>query len=208
LAAVVRSWADCQFFYQAELDHYLAHRDDYVREPQPASMPLITVLVRIGGQLLHTGVAWAGWTAGLALVGLLLGQREVRLVDILQIVAWSWLPFVVRGLAQCLYMGLTQDPMFNAGLSGLIWDNTPPPPGGGYTYVMPTSSQRFWAALLARLDVYLIWHLGLVVNGLRGVAGFKRSRALLATSIVALCLGFLGLLPAVFENTFRQFRLF
>jgi hypothetical protein len=208
LTTLVRSWADCQYVYQAELDHYLAHPDNTVRPPQPPAMPTVTKVMRFLGQMLDTTGAWIGWAGGLYLVGLLLRQREARFVTTLKVVAWSWLPFVVRGLAQCLYMWLTQDPIFNPGLSGLVWDNTPPPPGGGYVYVMPTQGQLVWSALLAHLDVYLLWHLGLTVNGLRSLAAFKGKKALLVTAIVALFLGTVGLLPTVFGDTFSRLRLF
>jgi len=207
-AAFVHSWANCRYIYQVELDQYTSHPDSRVRPPQMRSTPLPTVLIRIGGQLLNTAGAWIGWAGGLYLVGLLLGERNVRFGTTIKIVAWSWLPFVVRGLAQCLYMWLTQDPIFSPGLSGLILDNTPPPPGGGYTYVAPTSAQRIWSALLAHLDVYLLWYFWLVVNGLRSMAAFKRRKALLVTTIVALFLGSLGLLPTGCGNTLGHLRLF
>jgi hypothetical protein len=208
LTSLVRSGAECQYFYRAELDHYSSSPDTFGRPPQLASMPVMTKVMRIVGAALDTVAAWIGWAGGLTLVGLLLGQRELGLGRALRVVAWSWLPFVLRSLVQSVYMGLTYDPLFNAGLSGLIWDNTPPPPGGGYAYVMPTASQRLWAALLSHLDVYLVWQLGLVVSGLHRRAGFTLKKALLATSIVALALVCLGLLPVLFEGTFRQFRLF
>lgn len=208
LVVLVGSWAQCQYLYQAELNHYLANADTFGRPPQLASMPVITKVMRIAGQLLSTIAAWIGWTGGLYLVGLLLGRRDVRLGTMLRVVAWSWLPFVVRGLAQSGYMWLTCDPIFNPGLSGLIWDNTPPLPGGGYAYVAPTSSQQLWAALLSHLDVYLIWQLGLIASGMRRTAGFRLKVALLATSIVALALASLNLLPVLFADTFRQLRLF
>lgn len=208
LGALVRSRADCQFFYQAELAVYRTQSDAYGRPPQMASMPLLTVLIRIGGQLLQTVAAWAAWTAGLYLFGLLLGQREARFGTTLKVVAWSWLPFVVRGLAQSLYMWLAQDPIFNPGLSGLIWDNTPPPPGGGYRYVPPTQSQVFWAALLEQVDVYLFWRLGLIVGGLRRVANYTPKKAWVTTLIVTLLLGGLSLAATVFGTALRQLRLF
>jgi hypothetical protein len=208
LAAFVHSWAECRHAYRVELDRYLAYPDDVVRPPQMRSMPLLTVLVRIGGRLLQTTTAWVIWTAGLYLIGLLLGQREARFGATLKVVAWSWLPFVVRGLAQSVYMGLAQDPIYNPGLSGLIWDHTPPPPGGGYDYVMPTQSQRVWSALLAHLDVYRFWHLALIVDGLRRLEGHLLKKALVNTLIVALLCGALSLVPTIFETALRQFRLF
>jgi hypothetical protein len=171
-------------------------------------MPLLTVLVRIGGRLLQTTAAWAAWTAGLYLIGLLLGERESRLGTTFRVVAWSWLPFVVRGLVQSVYMALAQDPIYNPGLSGLVWDNTPPPPGGGYHYLMPTQSQQIWAALLAHLDVYLFWHLALIVGGLRRLAGNTLKKALFSTLIVTLVCGASSLVPIVFDTAFRNLRLF
>jgi hypothetical protein len=208
LAALFQSWANCWYVYEVERDHYSAHSDSHVRPPQMRSTPLPTVLIRIGGQLLSTACAWLGWSGGLYLVGLLYRDRNVRFATTIKVVAWSWLPFVVRGLAQSVYMWLTQDPIFNPGLSGLILDNTPPPPGGGYAYVAPTSAQRIGSALLAHLDVYLLWHFWLVVNGLRSMAAFERRKALLVTTIVALFLGSLSLLPTVFGNTLGHLRLF
>jgi hypothetical protein len=205
---LVRSWADCRYFYQAELEHYQAHPDAYTRPPQQAVMPRVTILIRIAGQLLNTVAAWIGWTGGLYLVGLLLNRREVRFGAILQIVAWSWLPFVVRGLVQSVYMGLTQDPIFNPGLSGLVFDNTPPPPGGGYHYVMPTAGQRLWSTLLAHVEVYLFWQLSIIAGGLQSVADWARGKAWLGTAIVVLLVAAMVLLPAILGNRFQQFRLF
>jgi hypothetical protein len=194
--------------YRAELAYTVAHPDAYTRSPEPAPVPVPTVLIRIAGKLLYTTATWGAWSVGLYLVGLLLGQREARLGTTFRVVAWSWLPFVVRGLAQCVYMGLTQDPIYNPGLSGLVWDNTPPPPGGGYHYVMPTQGQQVWAALLARTDVYLFWHLALIVTGLRCLAGYAHKRALAATLTVAGALSGLGLFPVLFGTALRQFRFF
>jgi hypothetical protein len=206
--AFVRKWAECQFLYQAERTYAAARPDAHARPPEPASVPALTVLIGIAGELLYTALTWGAWSAGLYLVGLLLGQREARLGAMFKVVAWSWLPFVARGLVQAAYMGLTQDPIYNPGLSGLVWDHTPPPPGGGYHYLMPTQGQQVWAALLARVDLYLFWHLALIVAGLRRLAGYAHRKALVAAGIVAGLLGALGLVPALFSTALRQFRLF
>jgi hypothetical protein len=208
LVTFVQAWAECRYFYQAELDHYLANPGAFGRPPQMASMPTITKVMRIAGHTANTIGAWVVWTGVLALTGLLLGRRDVRLSNTLRIVAWSWLPYLLRGLVQAGYLWLTQEPIFNPGLSGLIWDDTPPPPGGDYTYVAPTSGQLLWAALLSYVDVYLIAQLVLIVGGLRGKAGYTFRKALIATAIVALILALLALLPALFAGSFARFRLF
>jgi hypothetical protein len=207
-SAFVQKWAECQFLYQAERTYAAARADAYSRPPQPASLPVLTVLLGIAGELLYTAATWGAWSAGLYLASLLLGQREAHLGATFKVVAWSWLPFVARGMVQCVYMALTRDPIYNPGLSGLVWDNTPPPPGGGYNYTMPTQGQQVWAALLAQVDLYLFAHLALIVTGLRGAVGCARRTALAATGIVAGVLGALGLVPVVFDTAFRQFRLF
>jgi hypothetical protein len=208
LTTLVRSWADCQYFYQAELDHYLAHPNDYVRPPQPPVMPTITKVIRIAGQLVDTMGAWIIWTGGLCLISLLLEQQGIRLSTFLPIVAWSWLPFVVRGLAQCMYMWLTQDPIFNPGLSGLVFDDTPPPPGGEIFYVTPTQGQQIWSTLLSSVDMYQCWHLALVVIGLRRSAGFTVRKAILVTTIVVVILALIALLPILLPRTLGRLRFF
>jgi hypothetical protein len=205
---LVQSWADCQYVYQAELDDYLAHPENFVRPPQPPSMPTITKVIRVVGHTVDTLGAWSGWTGGLCLIGLLIGGHAVRFGTSLQVVAWSWLPFVARGLAQCLYMWLTQDPIFNPGLSGLVFDDTPPPPGGGYFYVMPTQGQQIWSALLSHVDLYLFWHLFLVVGGLRRAAGLTGKKAALVTAIVSIILALIGLLPTLLPRTLGRLRFF
>jgi hypothetical protein len=125
----------------------------------------------------------------------------------LRIVAWSWAPYVLRSIVQCLYMWLTGDPIYNPGLAGLVLDSTPPPPGGGYTYVMPTSAQQLWAALLAHLDVYLFGQLALVVLGLRREAGLQRKKALIVTALVGLFLGAVVILTS-FGGSLGRLRLF
>jgi hypothetical protein len=207
LAAFVKSWTECQYTYQVELDHYLSYADGIVRQPELRSIPLLTVLVRAGGQLLSTVGAWIGWAGGLYLLALLFGEREMRLTAILQVIAWSWLPYMLRSVIQCLYMWLTRDPIYNPGLSGLVFFSTPPPPGGGYTYLMPTSAQQFWAALLAHFDAYLFAQLALVFRGLRRAVRLQRKQALMVTTIVGLFLGAVGILTS-FGGSLGRLRLF
>jgi hypothetical protein len=208
VGAFVGSWTECRYIHQVELDQYLSDPGAVVRQPERRPVPVLTVLIRVGGQLLASAGAWVGWTGGLALISPLLGEGKTRFGTLARVVSWSWLPIVLRGVIQCLYMYLAGDPIYNPGLSGLVLDSTPPPPGGGYGYVTPTPAQQLWAVLLARLDVYLFAHLALLVRGLRRASGLQRRKALIVTSIVGLCLGGAGILVGTLGGTLGHLRLF
>jgi len=208
VGSFVRSWTDCRYFYQAEMGVYLANPGAFVRPPEQAALPVPTVLIRIAGQVVNMLVTWVGWAGSTYLLALLLGQTSLPLGTAIRVIAWSWLPFVVRGVAQCGYMWLTGDPIFNPGLSGLFVDNTPPAPGGGYHFLMPTQRQVILAALLSQVDVYLFWQLGLMVRGLQRSGGFTFRKALTITLVVVTVMASLGLLPSIFQETFSRFRFF
>jgi hypothetical protein len=194
--------------YQLQLEQYTAHPDAFGRAPEFVLAPLTTVLLRIGGRLVNLAGQWIAWTGGLWLAALLMGERDLHPGTTARIVAWSWLPLVLRGLVQSIYMGLSGDPIHNPGLSGFVLDNTPPPPGGGYRYVMPAQGEQILAALLSRLDIYGFWHLGLIVAGLRREGRLPYIKSIVLVAVVGTVLLLLGLLPVLFPNTLMRFRFF
>jgi hypothetical protein len=99
---------------------------------------------------------WIGWllVSGLLhLVVTLLGGRGETLYSV-NLVAWASLPFVARDLVRMVSMLISRQLIEKPGLSGFA----APDPGGGVTYL---------AALLTVVDIYLIWHLLLLVIGVR-----------------------------------------
>ncbi|MBN1641282.1 MAG: hypothetical protein JXA09_08600 [Anaerolineae bacterium] len=208
LNTVVWTWADCRYLDEMQMAQYRARPDDYGAPPEPVRPPLITPVMRIAGRVVSAASGWIGWAIGLFLVGLLLGLDDLGFATGLKIALWSWLPYVVCALAQCLYMGLTGDPIYNPGLSGLVLDQTPPPPGGGYVYVMPTQGQLLSSELLARVDLYLFWRLALVAAGVRRQADQAWWKGLLIALGVGGMLLAIALLPAFFPGAFTRFRFF
>jgi hypothetical protein len=204
----VQSRADCQHIYQIQLDYYAQHPEQPGCPTEAPSPPTMTLVLRAGGRVFGTIATWLVWAGGLYLAVIVLGQHGLSFGILLKLVLWSWAPYVVRGLIQIVYMWLSDDPIYNPGLSGLVIDHAPPPLGGGQRYVMPTHVQLALAALLSRLDVYLVWQLSLVLGGLGTASKLSRKQTALVTLVIWLVLVLLGIIPAVSPDTFSRLRLF
>lgn len=109
---------------------------------------------------------WIGWllvSGMLHLVVTLLGGRGETMYSV-NLVAWASLPFVVRDLVRIVAMLASGQLIESTGLSGFA----PPDPGGGVTYL---------AALLSLIDIYLIWHVILLITGVRAGNGLSLGKA-------------------------------
>ncbi len=172
-----KSYADSWYFYEDQMAYYTQNPEMARFAPEkPASAPLMTNLIRVGERLAGLLASWVFWSGGLMLVCLFASKSDVRFGTILKLVLWSWLPYIVRGLLQSGYMAVTHDPIFNPGLSGLLVDNTPPSIGQ-YEYTMVPRSTRFGATLLGYVDIYLFWHIALLVIGVPKFTKFSRKWA-------------------------------
>ncbi len=138
----------------------------------PALMTLLGVLV---GWLLLSGVLHLGLT----LVGGRGTSQQGR-----NIVAWSLLPFALRDGVRVAAMWATGQPLNYPGLSGFA------PVGDGNLDVL-------LAALLTYVDIYLVWHLVLLLTGIRGSENLGRLKAWSVTLVTLLGLYLLRALPAL-----------
>jgi hypothetical protein len=77
----------------------------------------------------------------------------------LNIVAWASLPFVVRDVLRIVFMLLAGHSIVNPGLSGFA----------------PTTG--FISQLLTRLDIFLIWHVILLIVGFALIDALPRTKA-------------------------------
>lgn len=185
LTVYAHSYADSYYFYEEQARYYAEHP-----EAGPAGMlaprfaPLATVLIRMGERLARLLGAWALWGVGLYVAGALLSS-EAPGGAVVRLLLWSWLPYIVRGLVQAAYMALSHDPIFNPGLSGLLVDNTPPAMGQ-FEYVMVPRSARLGATVLSYVDVYLVWHLALLLIGLPRFTKVPRKWAWVIVPAIAL----------------------
>jgi hypothetical protein len=121
---------------------------------------------------------WLGWliTGGVLHMGsTVLGGRSGS-ASVLSIAAWAGLPFAVRFLVRSGFVLASGHAIEAAGLSGFGAESA-------------RGEALFLRELLALLDVYLIWHIGLLAAGMAALGGMSRGKiaaSVALTEIVAL----------------------
>jgi len=186
LTVYAGSHADSYYFYQEQLEFYAQNPENARFAPtQPTFAPLMTILIRMGERLAVLFGSWALWAVALYLICIFTGQRDATFGTMVKLTLWSWTPYIVRGLLQSAYMFLTHDPIFNPGLSGLVLDNAPPPMGQ-YEYVMVPRQTRLLGTALSYVDVYLFWHVALVLTGVPIFTKLSRKQAWFVAGGIAL----------------------
>lgn len=118
--------------------------------------PLITALLGV----------WIGWllVGGLLhLVVTLLGGRGETGFSI-NLVAWASIPLTVLEIVRAAVMLATNQLIENPGLAGFA----PTSPDGDSTYL---------AALLALVNIYLVWHIVLLIIGVKKGSGLSAAKA-------------------------------
>lgn len=207
LTVVAYSYAHCRYIFQLEMDHYASSANQGGRVPSPITPLPITMGIRVAGRVVSTGVAWIAWSGALYLALILLGHNGVGFGSVWTLVLWAWMPYAVRGVLQSVFMTLARRPVYNDGLSGLVVDHTPPPLAS-FDYVIPTTNEQALASFLARLDVYLIWQLALMVVGAMALARLSRRKAVAVVVGIWLVFALVALIPQFFPGTFARFRYF
>ena len=86
----------------------------------------------------------------------------------LNIVAWASLPFAVRDILRIIFMLAAGHAIVSPGLSGF------------------TSTPGFVTQLLTRVDIFLIWHIVLLVIGFALTDGLPRGKAVTGVLVVVL----------------------
>jgi hypothetical protein len=133
-------------------------QENYMRAQQATQGPVFLYIMPMVGSL--TGL-WLGWLLLAALLhfgSTLLGGRG-SMQSALNIVAWASLPFAVRDILRMIFMLAAGHAITSPGLSGF------------------TSTPGFVAQLLTRVDIFLIWHVFLLVIGFALTDGLARSKA-------------------------------
>ena len=158
-------------------------QNNYMQAQQATQGPVFLYIIPALGSL--TGL-WLGWLLLAALLhfgSTLLGGRG-SMQSALNIVAWASLPFAVRDLLRIIFMLATGHAIISPGLSGF------------------TSTPGFLSQLLTRLDIFMIWHVILLVIGFALTDGLPRSKAVAGVVVVLLLVLFaqagLGALSASF----------
>ena len=119
---------------------------------------------------------------------LVAGGDDMNFGSVFTASAWTRLPLAIGLLVQAAYIAVTQQGIRYAGLSFLV-----------STGNLLQDAKNPLVPLLARIDLFWLWHLFLVVVGLAVAARFGRGKALVLTLIyAALALGFAALPSLLF----------
>jgi hypothetical protein len=143
---------------------------------------VMTVLGVLFGWLILSGVLYLGMT----LVGGRAGSMTVR-----NVTAWALLPFALRDMVRAVAMWSSGAPLTVLGLSGFA----PVLEGGAAIYV---------TALLALVDLYLLWHLLLLLIGIRAGDNLSRLKSWSVVLVTVLALYALRALPALIAAQFSE----
>jgi hypothetical protein len=162
--------------------------------------PLITVVFPALGGVVGQIVGWLAWAGALYLAGLALGGRST-FGQMLRMVLWAWLPYVLRGLLQTIYILASGQLIAHPGLSGLVQGATSVEE---MVLAPPSPAQTVLVAFLSRMDLFLVWNLVLLVIGVMVVTHLPRRKAVLLTLGVWVLLTALGLAPALIGGLFAR----
>jgi hypothetical protein len=171
-------------FYTAE------QQAQFMQAMSATSGPVFTYLLPAVMAVLGVFAIWlvVGWLLHLLLT--LLGGRSSS-GQILNVVAWASLPFAVRDLVRIVAMLNSQQLLEYPGLSGFA------PAGEG-------SGALYLAALLAFVDIYLLWHVLLLGRGARIASGLSRAKSWAAVLATVFALLLLRAVPALIAAQFSD----
>lgn len=142
-------------------------QNNYMQAQQATQGPTFMYIIPMVGSL--TGL-WLGWLLLAALLhfgSTLLGGRG-SMQSALNIVAWASLPFAVRDILRVIFMLAAGHAILSPGLSGF------------------TSTPGLISQLLTRVDIFLIWHVVLLVIGFALTDGLPRGKAVTGVLVVVL----------------------
>lgn len=123
-----------------------------------------------------TGLAglWLGWpimSGLLHLFSTLLGGRGSQ-ASTLNVVAWASLPFAISDLLRVVYMLIVQHTIVSPGLSGFVSSTI--------------GTAGFVGNLLKHTDLFLVWHVLLVVTGMYLMDNLTKVKTWLAVLVIQL----------------------
>lgn len=142
-------------------------QNNYMQAQQATQGPVFNYVMPMVGSLAGLWVGWLLLAALLHFGSTLLGGRG-SMQSALNIVAWASLPFAVRDILRIVFMLVAGHAITSPGLSGF------------------TTTPGVVAQLLTRLDIFLIWHVVLLVIGFAISDGLPRPKAVTGVVVVML----------------------
>lgn len=142
-------------------------QNNYMQAQQATQGPVFVYIIPMLGSLTSLWVGWLIVAALLHLGSTLLGGRG-SMQSALNIVAWASLPFALRDILRMVFMLASGHSIVNPGLSGFA----------------PTAG--FVSQLLTRVDIFLIWHVILLIIGFALIDALPRGKAVAGVLVVVL----------------------
>ncbi|MCB8988751.1 MAG: YIP1 family protein [Ardenticatenaceae bacterium] len=170
-------------------EYYTPEQQAQLQQAMAAtSGPVFTYLLPAVVTVLGVYLGWLilGWVIhlGLTLMG---GRGSSR--QALNVVAWTLLPFAIRDVVRIAAMWLTGQPLAALGLSGFA-----PTADGNLTIYL--------TAVLSSVDIYLLWHILLLLIGVRAAENISRAKAWSVVLFVAIASLLIRALPALIAAQF------
>lgn len=142
--------------------------------------PVFQVVFPIGWALISALLLWSITAGLLYLLSTLQGGRG-SMTRALNLTAWASVPTIVHLIVQVVAVQTSGALIGSPGLSGF----TPPPPEGSVLA----------RALLSRVDLYLFWHIALLVIGLKAFTGLSTRKAWVSVLVSITIVMLLRILP-------------
>lgn len=170
-------------------EYYTPEQQAQLQQAMAAtSGPVFTYLLPSVVAVIGIYLGWLilGWVIhlGLTLMG---GRGSSR--QALNIVAWTLLPFAIRDIVRIAAMWTTGQPLTALGLSGFA------PVGEG-------TSTIYLTALLSFVDIYLLWHILLLLIGVRAAEPISRAKAWSVALFTVIAFLLIRALPALIAAQF------
>lgn len=139
-------------------------------------------------KVLTTVLFWALFAGVLYFVGLVSGG-ETTYGQVFAVIAWSWIPYILRDLVQAVYIAVTGQLLQYSGLSALVATGDQLKDGANYVF-----------GLLSQMDVFLLWHLVLIGLGVSALNRFGRLKTLFIVAVYLLVVLGVALIPILIAS--------
>lgn len=172
--------------------------EELARVQSITASPMITVVFPTVSAVVGRVAGWLIWAGVLYLASMALGGRGT-FGQMFPMTVWSEIPYALRGLLQAVYISISGQMIANPGLSGLLQQ---PSSASDVMTSPPSPAALLLRGFLSRFDLFLIWHLVLLVIGVAVVTRLSQRKSMLTTIGVWVLLTALSLIPTLIGGLF------
>ena len=142
-------------------------QDNFLQAQQATQGPMFTYILPLLGALFSLWLGWFVFSGILHLISTILGGRG-SMRGALNVVAWAGMPYLIRDLLRMVFILFTGSAIASPGLSGFAGES------------------GFLSSLLARTDLFLLWHVLMLGIGIVISEGLPRGKAYAAVVFIVL----------------------